>query len=201
VWAVAYQKHYFGYTKQYRQRKYIEQTLVSGELAILLDFSKAYECEAFHKIQQGFFSSAKVGILPLILTFLDNTAGARSTSSSPPSSSSSSSSFSNTTSAATEPGSLKKVVIYNLTNTLESDPAVIHASLQYAIELARKTLGLTVTKVHVFSDKGGENNCAENYSLCRDTGNEMDVNIGWHFSWPMYGKGLADAAGGLIEKT
>jgi len=33
----------------------------------------------------------------------------------------------------------------------------------------------------------------------RDTSDDINVNIGWHFSWPMHGKGLADA-GGLIQQ-
>jgi hypothetical protein len=71
VWVPNYQRHYFGFTKQYAQRKAIEESLKPGRTSMLLDYSKAYECTAYNLIQSGFFSSAKVGILPVCIKFHD----------------------------------------------------------------------------------------------------------------------------------
>jgi hypothetical protein len=71
VWLPEYQRHYFGFTKQYTQRKAIEASLTPGRTSVLLDYSKAYECTAYNLIQSGFFSSAKVGILPVCIKYHD----------------------------------------------------------------------------------------------------------------------------------
>jgi hypothetical protein len=70
IWAINFQRHYFGWQKQLRTRKEIENSLVPGEVCFTMDYSKAYECEGHDKIQQGFFASFKVGILPIVITVM-----------------------------------------------------------------------------------------------------------------------------------